>query len=214
MNSHNVVATAPGEQQQGTSEAADRDRSRSRSRGSGSRGDRSRRSERDSRRRGGGASRSRSRSHERRSSRRSRSRSRSYDRRRSRSPRSRSFSRSHSHDRSRVSCLSGVVIAYKLLYILNVLFCAVTYYTISSHNHIMISFVQIYLPIQKCNREIEIDATVVIANIVIGTDMVGLRGMVVAVGLLRGDTTMTGMVLHHPDSTVVVHHLWWWLSWG
>lgn len=71
----------------------------------------------------------------------------------------------------------------------------------------MISFVQIYLPIQKSNREIEIDATVVIANIVIGTDLVGLRGMVVvAVGLLRGDTTMTGMVLHHPDSTVV-HHL-------
>lgn len=56
-------------------------------------------------------------------------------------------------------------------------------------------------------EEIEIDATVVIANIVIETDMVGLRGMVVAVGLLRGDTTMTGMVLHHPDSTVVVHHL-------
>ena len=69
----------------------------------------------------------------------------------------------------------------------------------------MISFVQIYLPIQKSNREIEIDATVVIANIVIETDMVGLHGMV-AVGLLRGDTTMTDMDLHHPDSTVV-HHL-------
>lgn len=55
-------------------------------------------------------------------------------------------------------------------------------------------------------EEIEIDATVVIANIVIETDMVGLHGMVVAVGILRGDTTMTGMVLHHPDSTVV-HHL-------
>jgi hypothetical protein len=75
-------------------------------------------------------------------------------------------------------------------------------------NHlIIISFVQTYLSIRKSNREIEIDATVVIANIVIETDMVGLRGMVVAVGLLRGDTTMTGMVLHHPDSTVVVHHL-------
>lgn len=71
----------------------------------------------------------------------------------------------------------------------------------------MISFVQIYLPIQKSNREIEIDATVVIANIVIETDMVGLHGMVVvAVAHRQGDTTMTGMVLHHPDSTVV-HHL-------
>lgn len=69
----------------------------------------------------------------------------------------------------------------------------------------MISFVQIYLPIQKSNREIEIDATVVIANIEIETDMVGLPGMV-AVAHRQGDTTMTDMVLHHPDSTVV-HHL-------
>jgi len=77
-----------------------------------------------------------------------------------------------------------------------------------TYHLIIISFVQTYLSIRKSNREIEIDATVVIANIVIETDMVGLRGMVVvAVGLLRGDTTMTGMVLHHPDSTVVVHHL-------
>ena len=38
----------------------------------------------------------------------------------------------------------------------------------------MISFVQMYLPIQKSNREIEIDATVVIANIEIETDMVGI----------------------------------------
>lgn len=76
-----------------------------------------------------------------------------------------------------------------------------------TYHLIIISIVQTYLSIRKSTREIEIDATVVIANIVIETDMVGLRGMVVAVGLLRGDTTMTGMVLHHPDSTVVVHHL-------
>ncbi len=47
-----------------------------------------------------------------------------------------------------VSCLSGVVITTNLLYILNVLFCAVTYHLI------IISFVQTYLSIQKSNSEL------------------------------------------------------------